>query len=103
MCLLIYTLFTLLQPGIGAIIVDPTSGEVLARAHTSDSSSHPLRHAVMLCINQVAVEQGGITDSRGLEEIENECIHDLPAKRCKTEPYLCSGYDIFVSLEPCVM
>lgn len=46
-----------MQPSVGAVIVDPATKEVVARAHTNPD--HPTRHAVMLCIDNVAKRQGG--------------------------------------------
>ena len=42
---------------MGAVIVDPATKEVIAQAHTD--SDHPTRHAIMVCIDNVAKRQGG--------------------------------------------
>lgn len=42
---------------MGAIIVDPVVKRVIAQASTDNG--HPTRHAVMVCIDQVAMAQGG--------------------------------------------
>ena len=39
------------------MIVDPLTKRVIAHAHTD--ADHPTRHAVMVCIDRVAREQGG--------------------------------------------
>lgn len=97
------------------MLVDPRTGGVVATA--ASSSSHPLKHAVMLCIDAVACNQGG--GSWGaplLEGNENNKEVDSgtatgettmeqipPEKKRRLDSYLCSEYDIFVSREPCVM
>ena len=45
-----------MQPSVGAVIVDPTTREVITQAHTDPD--HPTRHAVMVCIDNVAKKQG---------------------------------------------
>ena len=42
---------------MGAVIVDPATKDVIAQAHTD--SDHPTRHAIMVCIDNVAKRQGG--------------------------------------------
>ena len=46
-----------MQSSMGAIIVDPITRRVVAQAHTD--IDHLTRHAVMVCIDQVARDQGG--------------------------------------------
>ena len=109
--------------------MDPTTNEIVARA--SSSSSFPLQHAVMRCIDAVAKAQGGgawkveggvartsgtdtgfhsyqyETDDREIPWQKDQIGIEQcppPAKRVKLDkPYLCSGYDAYVSVEPCVM
>ena len=47
------------QSAVGAVVVDPSSNRIVTQAHTD--SSHPLKHAVMVCIDNVARQQGGGT------------------------------------------
>ena len=57
-----------MQSSMGAIIVDPITRRVVAQAHTD--IDHLTRHAVMVCIDQVARDQGGgalCNDSKGKE------------------------------------
>ncbi|XP_071490606.1 probable inactive tRNA-specific adenosine deaminase-like protein 3 [Diadema antillarum] len=100
---------TLLRPSAGkdeavtgAVIVDPKTDRMLAV--TSDcpaSRDHPLQHAVMKCIDLVAHGQGGgawpLTTGAALE---SSVTRD---QKYEDTPYLCTGYDLYVTQEPCVM
>lgn len=44
---------------IGAVIVDPETDRVIAKAYDMRNGSHPLHHATMVCIDLVAKSQGG--------------------------------------------
>jgi len=62
---------------VGAVLVDGTTGEVLARAHNLvEATSDPTAHAELLAIREVATKRG--------------------AKRLET-------CDLYVTLEPCPM
>lgn len=95
--------------------------------------THPLRHAVMACIDKVARSQGGgawsgCPDPQGGEVVvptsraeatpggrglKYECTVPLTgdesepplAKRikCTESQYLCTGYDAYCTAEPCIM
>ena len=87
-----------LQSPVGAVIINFQTGQVVARGFSS--RGHPTKHAVMVCIDRVALAQGGgvwhdHTSSSTLEP---------PAKRSKqSKEYLCTGLQLFVTAEPCVM
>ena len=119
------------------MVVDPSTNRVVTQAHTDDG--HPLKHAVMVCIDNVARQQGGgtwigklnllqlsslkgSTQSKathsftGTSSTEREKLTEAfvpdspcpegtpPAKRLREEgQYLCSGYDLYITKEPCVM
>lgn len=62
---------------VGAVLVDPASGEVLAEAGNEvESAADPTAHAEVLAIRRAAVQRG--------------------------EPRL-AGCDLYVTLEPCAM
>ncbi|XP_072541103.1 probable inactive tRNA-specific adenosine deaminase-like protein 3 [Salminus brasiliensis] len=106
---------------VGAVIVDPQSGRTVAVAHDCRRGSHSLHHAVMVCIDLVAYSQGGgayqyekypacsysLPDPQvtlghvDVSALENHCCSDKA--RESGQPYICTGYDLYVTREPCVM
>lgn len=97
-----------------ALIVDPKVNTVLAMSHDRRHLEHPLQHAVMLCIDKVAHLQGGgmwdikeeccilkNNSIKQLEEANNEKSEMCPMQ--SAEQYLCTGYDLYATTEPCVM
>ncbi|XP_032214601.1 probable inactive tRNA-specific adenosine deaminase-like protein 3 [Mustela erminea] len=103
---------------VGAVVVDPSSGRVLATGHDCSSGARPLLHATMVCIDLVAQGQGRgaydlgpfpacsfapagapqgvrVGSVRKLDEDGDACTDSLP--------YVCTGYDLYVTREPCAM
>lgn len=100
---------------VGAVMVDPTTERIIAVSHDC-RGDHLLHHAVMVCIDLVARSQGGGTTSfhkypscsfspTTTEHTDTQLATSGPPdpQTAASKPYICTGYDLYVTREPCVM
>lgn len=88
------------QTGVGVAVVNPASSSMLVVA-TRDKT-HPLKHAVMVAVDMVARHQGGGAWPLSSEnDLRNASLEDQQVD--KKMPYLCTGYDFYITHEPCTM
>uniref|UniRef100_A0A3Q1F785 Adenosine deaminase tRNA specific 3 n=1 Tax=Acanthochromis polyacanthus TaxID=80966 RepID=A0A3Q1F785_9TELE len=93
---------------VGAVVVDPKTERIVAVGHDC-RGDHPLHHAVMVCIDLVARSQGGgcfcfdrYSACRFTPAASNPS-QNVPDSDAGSQPYICTGYDLYVTREPCVM
>uniref|UniRef100_UPI0037E9A486 probable inactive tRNA-specific adenosine deaminase-like protein 3 n=1 Tax=Semicossyphus pulcher TaxID=241346 RepID=UPI0037E9A486 len=93
---------------VGAVVVDPALERMIAVGHDC-RGDHPLHHAVMVCIDLVARSQGG-----GCYPFDRypACTFSASTSgnfqkgsdaKASSQPYICTGYDFYITREPCVM
>ncbi|KAG7259193.1 hypothetical protein CRUP_025020 [Coryphaenoides rupestris] len=104
-------------PPVGAAMVDPKTERIIAVGHDC-RDGNPLHHAVMVCIDLVARGQAGgayhfdkyPACTATLSTISNNSkpASETPQTTAEVveeegQPYICTGYDLDVTWEPCVM
>ncbi|CDQ57303.1 unnamed protein product [Oncorhynchus mykiss] len=88
---------------VGAAVVDPEAERILAVGHDCQQGGHPLHHAIMVCIDLVARGQGGGAYTYDkYPACQSVLPYSSPSQK-QVEPYICTGYDLYVTREPCVM
>ncbi|XP_075229360.1 putative inactive tRNA-specific adenosine deaminase-like protein 3 [Lycorma delicatula] len=96
---------------IGAVIVDPELNKILAVAG-DNRINHPMKHCTMVAIDLVArTQSGGVWDVEPLDffdlnENTTRCVNHKKRDNSVIKfdgPYLCTGYSIYVTSEPCTM
>lgn len=92
---------------IGAVVVDPATGSILAVGHDCSAGSNPLLHAAMVCIDLVACGQGGGAYSYKQYPACTFLTLDSNLRQSSFSsdglPYICTGYDLYLTREPCAM
>ncbi|XP_057566148.1 probable inactive tRNA-specific adenosine deaminase-like protein 3 [Hippopotamus amphibius kiboko] len=103
---------------VGAVVVDPGSGRVLATGHDCSGAAGPLLHAAMVCIDLVAQGQGrgaydlaphpacSFVPAAAPPGVRAGCVRKLAeaeVENADSLPYVCTGYDLYVTREPCAM
>ncbi|XP_075961902.1 putative inactive tRNA-specific adenosine deaminase-like protein 3 [Anarhichas minor] len=93
---------------VGAAVVDPATERIVAVGHDC-RGDHPLHHAVMVCIDLVAQSQDGGCYSFDrypacrLTPPTPDTSQSAAGAEASSQPYICTGYDLYVTREPCVM
>ncbi|XP_040004371.1 probable inactive tRNA-specific adenosine deaminase-like protein 3 [Xiphias gladius] len=93
---------------VGAVVVNPAMQRIIAVGHDC-RGDHPLHHAVMVCIDLVAQSQGGGCYSFDrypacrFTSPTSETFQNVTDVDASSQPYICTGYDLYVTREPCVM
>ncbi|GBC00524.1 hypothetical protein RclHR1_03890009 [Rhizophagus clarus] len=106
---------------IGCIMIDPKNNVILSESFdTRNSTKNPLRHAILNCINNVASSEKSncLEKSNKVEIIQNQKVDNVVINfnsesfsyQQKDDnnnenkiTYLCKGFDIFITHEPCIM
>lgn len=97
---------------VGAVVVDPSNNKLIA-VGGDDRTTNPAKHAIMVTIDLVARTQNGgvwpkstldyIVRDKSIQNIVDHKKRDGDRVGKPEGPYLCTGYDVYVTREPCTM
>jgi tRNA-specific adenosine deaminase 3 len=111
----------------GAVIIDPATGAVIAAGRDASLpatgafagwrqggvGAHPLRHAVICALDAAArrdlatyaapTTAQAANQLQGLDAAGVKRKHEETAATSAARPYLCTGWDCYVTHEPCLM
>lgn len=92
------------QSPVGALVYDPKDERVLAVSFDG-SATHPIKHAILVLIDTIAGKQGGgrwsKTNDNDDDGESKSNINQCSAIK-RSIPYLLTGYDVYVTREPCI-
>lgn len=84
--------------------IDPKDERVLAVSFDG-SATHPIKHAILVLIDTIAGKQGGgrwsKTNDNDDDGESKSNINQCSAIK-RSIPYLLTGYDVYVTREPCI-